>query len=86
MKTFPTLNTYICIYLFAYADDPCRNSAYIYTSNKAAKLKLHLDVPYRQAKEEMARLMLRTGKMPDVIGKDDPDRLSTMYTLSAFLD
>lgn len=85
MKNCPTLNTYIGIYLFAYADDPCRNSARIYISNKAAKLDLHLDVPYGQAKLEMARLMLRTGRLPEIIGKDDGTGV-IMYTLTAFLD
>ena len=33
----------------------------------------------------MAKLMARTGKMPDVIGKEDNDGV-LMYSLTAFLD
>lgn len=79
-----TLNTYISIYTMVYAD-PSRNTGRIHTSNRATKLDLHLDVPYEQAKREMAKLMLRTGKMPDIVGKDDGTD-STMYMLTAFLD
>lgn len=82
MKTY---NTYISISFMSYTDDPRLNSGRIYTNNEAANLKLHLDVSYMQAKQEMAKLMLRTGKMPDVIGKDDGTD-STMYMLTAFLD
>jgi hypothetical protein len=80
-----TLNTYISISFMSYTKDPQYNSGRLYTSNKAAKLDLHLDIPYEQAKQEMAKLMLRTGKLPDVIGKDD-DSDSVMYMLTAFLD
>ena len=79
-----TLNTYISISIMSYTDHE-RNTGRIYTSNKAAKLDLHLDVPYEQAKRELVKLMLRTGKLPDVIGKDDGTD-STMYMLTAFLD
>lgn len=79
-----TLNTYISISTMVYTD-PSRNTGRIYTSNTAAKLDLHLDVPYEQAKKELAKLMLRTGKLPDVIGKDDHSD-SVMYMLTAFLD
>lgn len=85
MKQYPTLNTYVSISFMSYADKPDWNSGRIYTSNEAAKLDMHLDVPYRQAKREMAKLMLRTGQMPKVIGKDDNDGC-LMYMLSAFLD
>ena len=78
-------NTYISISFMSYADRPEWNSGRIYTSNSAAKLDLHLDVPYVQAKKEMAKLMLRTGKLPDVIGKEDNDGV-LMYILTAFLD
>lgn len=78
-------NTYISISFMSYANDPEYNSGRIFTSNAAAKLDLHLDVSYKQAKQEMAKLMLRTGEMPEVIGKDD-DTDSVMYMLSAFLD
>ena len=80
-----TYNTYISISFMSYKNTPKWNSGRIYTSNEAAKLKLHLDVSYEQAKRELAKLMLRTGKMPDVIGKDDGTD-STMYMLTAFLD
>jgi len=79
-----TLNTYISISTMVYTDSS-RNTGRIYTSNKTAKLDLHVNVPYEQAKLELAKLMLRTGKLPDVIGKDDGTD-STMYVLSAFLD
>lgn len=85
MKNFPTCNTYISISLFAWKPETGIQSAgRIYTSNHSAKLDLHLDVDYKTAQREMARLMARTGKMPDVIGKDDPEMV--MYTLTAFLD
>jgi len=80
-----TLNTYISISFMSYRTTPEWNSGRIHTCNEAAKLDLHLDVPYAQAKKELAKLMLRTGKMPDVIGKDDGSD-STMYILTAFLD
>ena len=83
--TEKTCNAYISISFMSYKTRPDWNSGRIYTSNKAAKLDLHLDVPYEQAKQELAKLMLRTGKMPDVIGKDDGTD-STMYILTAFLD
>lgn len=80
-----TCNTYLSITIFAWKKGSYgRNSGRIYTSNHSAKLDLHLDVDYTTAKREMARLMLRTGKLPDVIGPDDPDMV--MYTLTAFLD
>ena len=80
-----TLNTYISISFMSYKNTPEWNSGRIHTSNDSAKLDLHLDVPYEQAKRELAKLMLRTGKMPDVIGKDDGTDY-TMYMLTAFLD
>ena len=80
-----TMNTYINISFMSYAKKPQYNSGRLFTSNEAAKLDLHLDIPYEQAKREMAKLMLRTGKMPDVVGKGDGSD-SVMYMLSAFLD
>lgn len=80
-----TCNTYLSIDLFVWKKHTgIKSSGRIYTSNHAAKLDLHLDVDYATAKREMAKLMLRTGKMPDVIGKDDPEMV--MYSLRAFLD
>jgi hypothetical protein len=80
-----TLNTYISISIMSYQNSPEYNSGHIHTHNKAAKLDLHLDIPYKQAKRELAKLMLRTGELPDVVGKDDGTD-STMYILTAFLD
>ena len=74
--------TYINISFMSYQKNP--DSGRIFTTNKAIQLDLHVDVPYEQAKREMAKLMLRTGKMPDVIGKNDGTD-SIMYMLSAFL-
>lgn len=78
-------NTYISVSTMVYADKPDWNSGRIYTSNEAAKLDLHLDVPYRQAKQELAKLMLRTGEMPRAVGRDDGSG-AVMYILDAFLD
>ena len=81
MKQFP----YISVSLFVWKPETgIKSNGRIYTSNETAKLDLHLEVDYATAKREMARLMARTGKMPDVIGKDDPDMV--MYILTAFLD
>lgn len=80
-----TLNTYISISFMSYANEPQYNSGRIYTSNEAAKLTLNLQVPYAQAKKEMAKLMLRTGEKPKVVGREANDG-SLMYILSAFLD
>lgn len=80
-----TCNTYISIDLCVWKPETgIKSSGRIYTSVENAKLDLHLPVDYRTAKQEMAKLMLRTGKMPDVIGKDDPEMV--MYSLRAFLD
>ena len=77
-------NTYISIDLCVWKPNTgIKNSGRIYTSVEDAKLDLHLSVDYYTAKREMARLMLRTGKMPNVCGKDDPEM--TMYSLNAFL-
>ena len=76
--------TYINISFMSYQKNPELNSGRIFTTNKAIQLDLHVDVPYEYAKREMAKLMLRTGKMPDVIGKNDGTD-SVMYMLSAFL-
>lgn len=80
-----TCNTYISIELCVWKPETgIKSSGRIYTSVENAKLDLHLPVDYRTAKKEMAKLMLRTGKMPDVTGKDDPEMV--MYSLRAFLD
>lgn len=78
-------NTYISIDLCVWKPGTYgTSSGRIYTCVEDAKLDLHLSVDYRTAKRELARLMLRTGKMPEVYGKDDPEM--TMYSLRAFLD
>jgi len=74
-------NTYLSVTLYVYPDCPDRNGGRIYTSVEDAKLDLHLDVTYRQAKKELAKLMLRTGKLPHVRYYDD----SAFYTLDGFL-
>ena len=85
MKNFPTCNTYISISLFVWKPETgIESKGRIYTSNHSAKLDLFLDVDYKTAKKEMAKLMARTGKLPNVVGKDDPEMV--MYTLTAFLD
>lgn len=80
-----TYNTYICISIVSHPAEPRLNSGRIYTCNESAKLDLHLDVSYDQAKKELAKLMLRIGKMPNVVGKDDGAG-AIMYMLDAFLD
>ena len=85
MKNHKTCNTYLSVSLFVWKPETgIASKGRIHTSNRAAKLDLHLDVDYATAKRELARLMLRTGQKPDVIGKDDPHMV--MYTLTAFLD
>ena len=85
MKKFSTYNTYISIDLCVWKPETgIKNSGRIYTSVGNAKLDLHLPVDYCTAKKEMAKLMLRTGKMPDVIGTRDEEMV--MYSLRAFLD
>jgi hypothetical protein len=85
MNNHKTCNTYLSVSLFVWKPETgIENKGRIYTSNHVAKLDLHLDVDYATAKREMAKLMARTGKLPEVIGKDDPDMV--MYTLTAFLD
>lgn len=80
-----TLNTYIDISFMSYTNEPQYNSGRIYISNEAAKLQMNLEVPYAQAKREMAKLMLRTGKKPKVIGREANDG-ALLYILAAFLD
>ena len=85
MENFPFHNTYLSVTLFVWKPGfSIKNSGRIYTSSESAKLDLHLDVDYATAKREMAKLMLRTGKLPSVYGKESHDMV--MYTLTAFLD
>lgn len=78
-------NTYLSVDLFVWKKGTgIKSSGRIYTSVEDAKLDLNLSVDYLTAKREMAKLMLRTGKMPHVTGKDDPNMV--MYSLYAFLD
>lgn len=76
-----TFNTYLDVSLCISRTGAYRTGR-IYTCNETAKLDLHLDVPYEQAKKELARLMLRTGKMPRVYQCST----AVVYSLSAFLD
>lgn len=85
MKNSSTCNTYLSVSLFVWKPETgIASKGHIYTSNHRAKLDMYLNVDYATAKREMAKLMARTGKLPEVVGKDDPDMV--MYTLSAFLD
>lgn len=87
MKNVSTLNTYIAVSLFVWKESSgIKSSGRIYTCSRSANLKLHLDVDYATAKREMARLMARTYRMPEIIGKNDEDSEMVMYTLTAFLD
>lgn len=85
MQNNNTNNTYLSVSLFVWKPESgVESKGRICTTNHNAKLDLFLTVDYATAKRELARLMLRTGQIPDVIGKDDPHMV--MYTLSAFLD
>lgn len=75
------LNTYISISIMIWHDDPTHSIGRIYTSVEDAKLDLHMEVDVKAAKRELAKLMLRTGKMPDVRRGE----LATHYSLSDFL-
>ena len=81
MNMEKTLNTYLTVTVCISRISGYR-FGHIYTSNEIAKLDLHLDVSYEQAKRELARLMLRTGKMPQVY----QGSTSVTYSLAAFLD
>lgn len=74
-------NTYISISVMIWHDDPAYSSGRIYTSVEDAKLDMHLDVDVKTAKRELAKLMLRTGKMPEVLR----DERATHYSLADFL-
>ena len=80
--TEKTYNTYISISICHFADTPQWDSGRIYTSVENCKLDLHLDVDYQTARRELAKLMLRTGKMPGRRTYED----MTCYSLTAFLD
>lgn len=75
-------NSYICISFMSYKFTPDWNSGRVVYTNKAAGIDLHKDIPYKQAKKLVARLMARTGKMPDII----PGKISNMYMISTFID
>lgn len=77
--------TYISIDTLVHEFDKDLDRGRIYIHNEALNLKMHLSVPLEEARREMAKLMLRTGKKPDVIGKDDGTD-STMYSLCVFLE
>lgn len=81
MKNHKTCNTYQSITLWHYDDNDC-HAAYIYTAVENVKLNLHLRTSYEQGKREMARLMLRLGKLPEVRYNDG----FAVYDLHGFLD
>ena len=81
MKNDRKLNTYQSITLWHYTNDD-HHIAYIYTAVENVKLNLHLRTSYEQGKREMARLMLRLGKMPEVRYNDG----FAVYDLHGFLD
>ena len=81
MNTHPTYNTYISVTMYVSHTHGYRAGT-LYTSNKAANLNLYLNISYDQAKREMAKLMLRTGKMPEI--RRDAD--SALYMFDTFLD
>lgn len=74
-------NTYISVTICIH-NNPTYNSGRIYSSVENCKLDLHLDVSYKTAKQELAKLMLRTGRMPNKRVYDD----MVFYSLDAFLD
>ena len=77
--------TYISIDTLVHEVNKDLDRGRIYIHNEASKLSMHLSVPLMEARREMAKLMLRTGKKPDIIGKDDGTD-STMYSLCVFLE
>lgn len=85
MKNAKTCNTYLSIDLYVWKKGTgIKSSGRIYTVSRSANLKLMVEVDYKTAQRELAKLMCRTGKLPYVTGKDDPEMV--MYSLSAFLD
>lgn len=80
MANTKTYNTYVSIMLYV---APTRKYARIYTSVQNCKLEQHLEVEYRSGKRELAKLMLRTMRMPSVRHDDDG---WSFYSLSEFLD
>ena len=82
MKSLPARNTYMSITIFHYDNPLERDFATIYTSVENVKLNLHSWVSYRDGQKELARLMLRLGRMPEVRRHED----FTCYELHGFLD
>lgn len=82
MKNLPTHNTFMSITVFHYDNPLERDFATIYTSVENVKLSLHSWVSYSDGKEELARLMLRLGRMPEVRKYEN----YTCYELHGFLD
>lgn len=81
MKNPKTYNTYVSITLFC--SKTAGKSARIYTSVESCKLDQHLEVAYRDGQRELAKLMLRFMKMPNIRRYDDG---CTVYSLDEFLD
>ena len=82
MMNLPTHNTYQSITLWHYTDGSTCHTACLYTSVENVKLNQHLWVDYKAGKQELAKLMLRLGKMPEVRHYDG----FTCYDLHGFLD
>ena len=81
MKDTKLYNTYVSITLFN--SKTTGKIARIYTSVESCKLDQHLEVDYHDAQRELAKLMLRFMKMPDVRHYDDG---CTVYSMNEFLD
>lgn len=82
MKNLPARNTYMSITIFHYDNMSEHDFATIYTSVENVKLSLHNLVSYEDGRKELARLMLRFGRMPEVRKYED----YTCYELYGFLD
>ena len=74
-----TYNTYLSVVVCV---NPKYSHGRIYSSVESCKLNLHLDVDYMTSKRELAKLMLRTYKMPNKRVVNN----TVYYSLEAFLD
>ena len=81
MKDKKLYNTYVSITLFN--SKTTGKMARIYTSVESCKLDQHFEINYRDAQRELAKLMLRFMKMPDVRHYNDG---CTVYSMNEFLD
>jgi len=80
MKNPKTYNVYVSITLYT---GKLGKSARIYTSVESCKLDQHLEVEYRNGQREMAKLMLRCMKMPEIRHYENG---CTVYSLNEFLE